>query len=131
MLKKVVNITMLFAVIIAIMTPMCDSVETAVEVTIPLIIGIFVVRIYGKDILVAKSLATKIKIILNAVSSLTALLLLAAVCIVEIEALDYVYLELDETMMAMIIFGVIGVILELVGSGVIKLIRHFTSKSCK
>ena len=108
------------------MTPMCDSVETAVEVTIPMIIGMVIIRIYGKDILVAEDSATRIKIVLNAVSGMTALLLLVAVCIVEIEALDYVYLELDETMMAMIIFGVIGSLLELARKGVTKLVRRFS-----
>lgn len=126
MLKKMMNTGLLFIIIVAIMTPMCDSVETAVEVTIPMIIGMVIIRIYGKDILVAEDSATRIKIVLNAVSGMTALLLLVAVCIVEIEALDYVYLELDETMMAMIIFGVIGSLLELARKGVTKLVRRFS-----
>lgn len=120
---------MLFVAVVAVMTPMCDSIQTAVEVAIPMIIGIFVVRVYGKDILVADTSATRIKNILSAVSSMTALLLIAAICIVEIEALDYVYLELDETMMAMMMFGVIGVILELAARGVIKLIHRFGKSS--
>lgn len=131
MLKKLVNLGVLFVVAVVALTPVSDSFNTAIEVAIPIIVGIAITRLYGKDILVADNTALRIKNILSAVSVMATLLLLVAVCIVKIEELDYTYIEIDDAIMGMMIFGVIGVILELVGSGVIKLIRHFTSKSNK
>ena len=96
MLKKVLNLVVLFVVVVAVFTPVSDSIETAVEMTIPTIIGIAIARLYFRDILTVDNSAVRIKNILSAVSSLTALVLLAAVCMVEIEALDYTYIELDD-----------------------------------
>ena len=131
MLKKLMNLAVLFVVAVVALTPVSDSFNTAIEAAIPIIIGITITRLYGKDILVADNTALRIKNILSVVSVMTTLLLLVAVCIVKIEELDYTYIELDDAITAMIIFGIFGVILELIGSGVIKLIRHFTGKSCK
>ena len=132
MLKKLLNLAVLFVVVVAVFTPVSDSVETAIEMTIPTIIGIAITRLYFRDILTADNSAVRMKVILSAVSAMTALVLLTAVCMVEIEALDYTYIELDDAIMGMMIFGIIGVGLELVGKGVLKLIHRLLAvKSSK
>ena len=127
MLKKLMSIVMLFVVITAIFTPMCDTALTAAEITIPMMIGIVITRLYINDILAAKNMTARIKITLSAVSAITALLLLVAVSMVEIEALDWTYIEFDDAMMVMIIMGAVGVIFELAAEGVIKTIRRFAA----
>lgn len=132
MLKKLLNLAVLFAVITVVFTPMCDTSLTAAEIAIPIIIGIAITRLYGKDILTADSTAVRIKTILSAVASMTALLSLVAVSMVNIEALDWTYIEFDDAMMVMIIMGTTGVVLEVAARGVIKAIRRFaTIKSNK
>ena len=132
MLKKILNIVVLFVAVTAALVPVSDSVLTAIEVAISINIGIAITRLYGKEILVAENTATRIKIALNAVTSMTALLLLVAVSMVEIEELNWTYIELDDAIMGMLSFGIIGVVFELAAEGVIKTIRRFAAnKSSK
>lgn len=129
MLKKLLSVAILFIIITAVFTPMCDTALTAGELAIPMIIGIAIARLYIKDILAADNAAARIKIILSAVAAMTAILSLVALSMVEIEALDWTYIGFDDAMMVMIIMGVIGVILELAAEGIIKMIRRFTASS--
>ena len=129
MLKKVINLIVVFAVITAIFTPLCDTVLTAGEITIPIIIGIVITRLYYKEILAADNAAVRIKNILTAVTSMIAVLLLVAMLLVEIEALDWTYIKFEDAAMVMMIMGIVGTLLELAEKGVIKLIRRFSKSS--
>lgn len=129
MLKRFLSLAILFAVITIVFTPMCDTMLTAGELAIPIIIGIAITRLYSKEILTADSTAVRIKTILSAVTSMTALLLLVAVSMVNIEALDWTYIEFDDAMMVMIIMGIAGVLLEVAARGVLNLIHRFVVKS--
>lgn len=129
MLKRFLSLAILFAVITIVFTPMCDTMLTAGELAIPIIIGIAITRLYSKEILTADSTAVRIKTILSAVSSMTALLLLVAVSMVNIEALDWTYIEFDDAMMVMIIMGIAGVLLEVAARGVLNLIHRVVKSS--
>lgn len=131
MLKKILSIVVLFVAVTAVLVPASDSVLTAIEVAISINIGIAITRLYGKEILVAENTDTRIKTALSAVTSMTALLTLTAVCVVKIEELNWTYIELDDAIMGMMIFGIIGVGLELAGKAVLKLIHRFVAIKSK
>lgn len=129
MLKKLMSITVLFVVFTTVFTPMCDTALTAAEITIPLIIGIVITRLYSEEILTADNTAVRIKSLLSAAVLMAVLLSLAAVEMIEIEALDWNYVKFNDAMIIITIMGIAGVVSEIAARGAIKMIRRFVTIS--